>query len=99
MENHHLDELAKAMASEAIPRRRALRLLGVALLGGVLGFPGVAEARKGKTKKTCPPGYVRVCKPKKGRRSGKICKCEFVGLPPSPPPVFTGQPTPCSPGQ
>jgi hypothetical protein len=54
------DELASGLASGSLSRRRALRLMGAALVGGTLaslGFGGVAAAD--------PPG----CK-----RNGKHCK-------------------------
>jgi hypothetical protein len=44
------DELAKGLASGTLSRRKALRLMGAALVGGVLAsIPGIAEAApKGK---------------------------------------------------
>src|SRR3954463_4224703 len=60
------DELAVALT-----RKRALKLIGASVLAAFL--PGVAGARK---RNTCPPGTVRVCKPRKGRRPGKVCTCK-----------------------
>jgi hypothetical protein len=62
-----LDELAKGLASGTISRRKALRLMGVALVGGALAsIPGIAWAAEGGNS-TCakfcrenfPPGRER----------------------------------------
>jgi hypothetical protein len=53
------DELASALASGNISRRRALKLMGAALVGGTLASLGIREAAAD------PPG----CK-----RAGKRCK-------------------------
>ena len=46
--NRYFDELTRALASGSISRRKALRLMGAALVGGTLAsFPGVAWAAKG----------------------------------------------------
>jgi hypothetical protein len=43
---HSFDDLARGLASGALSRRRALRLLGGALVGSMMAsFPGVAKAR------------------------------------------------------
>lgn len=48
---HSFDELAKGLASGSVSRRQALRLFGSVLLGGALAsIPGVAWAKKVKTK-------------------------------------------------
>ena len=49
------DELARGLASGSISRRRALRLMGAALVGGALAsIPGVAQAaRCGATETPC----------------------------------------------
>jgi hypothetical protein len=62
-----LDELAKRLASGTISRRKALRLLGSALLGGALAsIPGMAWAANGGISacvrsclQTFPPGRER----------------------------------------
>jgi hypothetical protein len=62
-----LDELAKGLASGTISRRKALRLMGSALLGGALAsIPGVAWAAKDNIsacvqscRQTFPPGGAR----------------------------------------
>jgi hypothetical protein len=62
-----LDELAKALASGTLSRRKALRLMGGALLGGALAsIPGVAWAAKDNIsacvqscRQTFPPGGAR----------------------------------------
>jgi hypothetical protein len=42
---HSFDELAKGLASGSVSRRQALRLMGGALLGGMLAsIPGLAQA-------------------------------------------------------
>src|SRR5829696_2596007 len=47
-ERHSFDELAKGLASGSISRSRALKLLGGAILGGLLvSAPGVALAKQG----------------------------------------------------
>jgi hypothetical protein len=62
-----LDELAKGLASGTLSRRKALRLMGSALLGGALAsIPGVAWAAKDNIsacvqscRQTFPPGGAR----------------------------------------
>ena len=59
--NHPVDKLAKGLASGTLSRRKALRILGATLVGGVLAsVPGVAWAAKPAP---CPSG----------NRCGKIC--------------------------
>jgi hypothetical protein len=57
--NRYFDELARGLASGSISRRKALRLMGAALVGGTLASLGIREAAAD------PPG----CK-----RHGKHCK-------------------------
>jgi hypothetical protein len=45
--SHHIDELAKSLAEEPIPRRHAFRLFGAALAGAILGPLGLQTARAG----------------------------------------------------
>jgi hypothetical protein len=46
--NRSFDELTKGLASGTLSRRRALRLMGAALVGGTMAyFPGAAWAAKG----------------------------------------------------
>jgi Dickkopf N-terminal cysteine-rich region len=67
--DHSLDDLAKELASGTVSRRRALRMLGAALVGGVLAsVPGVAWAKPKPGKCTrdaqCPSGQRcvnRIC--------------------------------------
>jgi hypothetical protein len=55
-ENHSFDELAKGLASGNLSRRQALKLVGGALLGGLLvSIPGVAQAHH-KPDHGTPPG-------------------------------------------
>jgi hypothetical protein len=62
-EVHSFDELARGLSTGAISRRKALRLIGVALAGSALAaIPGVAEAGvKGPPpgKGNCPPGFIK----------------------------------------
>ena len=49
------DELAKGLASGAVSRRRALRLMGAALVGGALAsFPGAAWSKQQLDKEKKP---------------------------------------------
>jgi hypothetical protein len=69
-EEHSFDELARGLASGAISRRRALKLVGTAILGAALVpfLPNVAEAAP-----RCPdsgPGCRAVCP-----GSNKQCVC------------------------
>jgi len=69
------DDLAKGLATGGVSRRKALRMLGAALVGGVLAsVPGVAWAARPGGRQGCPiVGQVRV--------RGK-CTCEEVGTTP-----------------
>ena len=62
---HSLDELAKGLSNGSISRYRAIKLMGAALLGGVLfSIPGVAWAKPKPGKciknKHCPAGQTCV---------------------------------------
>jgi hypothetical protein len=67
--NHPVDKLAKGLASGTLSRRKALRMLGATLVGGVLAsVPGVAWAAKpapcssgNKCGKNCCPDVSFVC--------------------------------------
>jgi len=67
------DELAKSMADGTMPRRRALRLFGGALVGTAMAsIPGVAWA------KPCPPGELKCgkkCCPGDARCVRGKCVC------------------------
>jgi hypothetical protein len=61
--DHSVDELAKGLATGTLSRRKALRLVGAALVGGVLAsIPGVAWAQPqrpaGACRPQCPEGYT-----------------------------------------
>ncbi len=57
---HSLDELAKGLANGSMSRGRAIKVMGAALLGGVLAsIPGVAWA--------VPPEHSQACGQKKTR--------------------------------
>jgi hypothetical protein len=62
--NRYFDELASGLASGSISRRRALRLMGAALVGGTLGSFGIGEAAADD-----------LCKPegKKCRKDAQCC--------------------------
>src|SRR5262245_36178870 len=45
--SHHIDELAKSLAEERIPRRHAFRLIGAALAGAILAPFALGTARAG----------------------------------------------------
>ncbi len=84
-EEHSFDELATGLAEGTLTRARALKLVGAALLGGVLSgaLPGVAEAKKGRKKK------------RRRRRSPLL-----LSPPPASPPPVVSPPPPgenCSP--
>jgi hypothetical protein len=65
--DHSLDDLAKGLANGDVSRRKALRLIGGALLGGVwASIPGVALAQQGENSacaqfciQAFPPGPER----------------------------------------
>jgi hypothetical protein len=65
--DHSIDRLARGLATGTVSRRKALRMLGAALVGGALAsIPGVAWAAKGGNRecvKCCkenfPPGPER----------------------------------------
>jgi len=55
---HTLDNLSRMLADESVSRARALRLLGAALVGGLLAsIPGGAKART----VNCPPFRPQQC--------------------------------------
>jgi hypothetical protein len=71
------DELARGLASGSVSRRKALGLMGAALVGGVLAsIPGVVEAAPF----TCPPALPVKCRRAfNGEQccpSGTVC-CRF----------------------
>ena len=66
--DHPLDSLARGLADGSVSRRKALRLMGAALVGTTLAsIPGVALAAP-------PPGRGK-CKPPKERIRGGGCQC------------------------
>jgi hypothetical protein len=72
-QEHSFDELAKALAAADVSRRRALRLVGQALLGGVLAsIPGVAWAHH-EPQHPIPPGQVRRCQEGEVKCRGTCC--------------------------
>ena len=85
------DELAKGLAGGTVSRRKALRMLGAALVGGVLAsVPGVALAKpkpgKCNKDKHCPSGQ-RCVGGQCGERPPDVL-CQTVG----------GEPLVCPPG-
>jgi hypothetical protein len=81
---HSVDELAKGLATGTVSRRKALRMLGAALFGGMLAsIPGVSWAQTGRFSHGCRiPGQVRVrgkCVCEEGTTlcGGSCCTTEF----------------------
>lgn len=68
-QEYSFDELAVGLASNVIPRRKALKLVGAAFLGaiGLAGLPGVADARRRRHRH-------RIC------RSGEGCCNELTSV-------------------
>jgi hypothetical protein len=82
--DYSFDELAKGLASGTISRRKALRLMGSALLGGVLAsIPGVALAQQDGNSacahfcnEVFPPGPERgQCKSQGAKGEGPCYEC------------------------
>src|SRR3954453_21543295 len=74
-EEHAFDELARRMASGAMPRGQALKLVGGALLGGLLAsIPGAALAKK-KHSRTASAAAKKPSKCNKDKKcpSGESC--------------------------
>jgi hypothetical protein len=74
--DHSVDELAKGLATGTLSRRKALRLVGAALVGGVLAsIPGVAWAQPqrpgGACRPQCPEGYTCARSPRERGQGGK----------------------------
>ena len=63
-EDRNFDSLAKGLAEERVSRGKALKLVGAAILGGLLAsIPGVALAAP-RTCLQCACGVGRPCNPK-----------------------------------
>jgi hypothetical protein len=80
--NRYFDELTRGLASGTLSRRKALKLMGVALLGGTLAsIPGIAWGAKLK------PGGAR-CKRNEQCASGQcvvgVCAATACGVCPEP---------------
>lgn len=58
IEEHSFDGLAKGIASGAIPRGRALKLAGAAILGSALGAFSLSENAQARTKKCRATSFV-----------------------------------------
>jgi hypothetical protein len=89
--DHSIDELARGLVTGTLSRRQALRLLGAALVGGVLAsIPEVALAAPPSGGQGCPAGTTRC--------GGTLCcnasteECKRGGRPGG----FTGRPR-CGP--
>jgi hypothetical protein len=71
--NRYIDDLASALASENISRRRALKLAGASLLGaaGLLGSANAAQAAP-----TCPRSGppISSCE-RRCKNTRKVCVC------------------------
>jgi hypothetical protein len=77
-EEHHLDALAKGMAEETIPRGRAIKLAGAALLGSALSL-FVAEDADAATlrerRRRCQRRGGRFCVDRRdGGNRGRCCR-------------------------
>jgi hypothetical protein len=70
------DKLTKELASEALSRGKALKLLGAAALGFVAAslFPGVAQARRRRGSRHRGRGRGRICGNNQGCNGG-FCVC------------------------
>ena len=66
-EEHNLDALAEELASERISRGRALKRIGIALLGGLLASVPMGAALAAP----CGPGHFK-CGPR-CCPNGKVC--------------------------
>src|SRR5215212_6407092 len=84
--NHSFDELAKGLANGSLSRRRALKVMGAAIFGGVLAsIPGVAFATHkeghvgggGGPPSETPPTGSQGCPSPKIRQQGQ-CVCPNV---------------------
>jgi len=79
--DHSVDELAKGLATGTLSRRKALRMLGAALVGGVLAsIPGVAWAQPqraaGACRPQCPEGYTCTRPPRTRGRQFLCCPAD-----------------------
>jgi len=100
MNQEPFDDLARGLAVGTLSRRGALRLLGSALVGGVLAsIPGVALAQQGGTRaceqfctQAFPPGPERGRCISQGAQGGGPCYSCIPGIGPGP--HFTPQ---CAP--
>jgi hypothetical protein len=73
MGEHSFDELARGLASGSVSRRKALRLMGAALVGGALAsIPGVAWGEPPSGGLDCPAGRTRCTS---GGSNSVCCRC------------------------
>jgi hypothetical protein len=101
--DHSLDNLARRLAGGTISRREAVRLLGSALVGGVLAsVPGVALAQQGGNracvrfcKEAFPPGPERAECIRQGARGEGPCHAFGCCVCTTPNPLESG--SECSP--
>ena len=76
-EEHHLDALAKGMAEETIPRGRAIKLAGAALVGSALSLfvaDDAAEAHNRRRDRQGRRGGDESRRRRCRRRGGRFCE-------------------------
>jgi hypothetical protein len=89
--NHSFDELARGLANGSVSRRRALRLMGAALVGGALAsIPGIAWAKPKPAGRKC--NHNHQCE--SGQCVGGMCQ-GGGGICPTGGSCETGFPFPC----
>ena len=73
-EEHHLDALAKGMAEETIPRGRAIKLAGAALVGSALSLFVADDAAEAHNRRRGRRGGDESKRRRCRRRGGRFCR-------------------------
>jgi hypothetical protein len=73
-EEHHLDALAKGMAEETIPRGRAMKLAGAALVGSALSLFVADDAAEAHNRRRGRRGGDESRRRRCRRRGGRFCE-------------------------